>query len=398
MRPENDSAGGSEQPFSWNRRKAALGVVLALLLAGGAFAGIGELARFGTLEHSVSRANKLWLPVCLLGQLLAYLGYILAYRDAAQASGGPRFSFRTTTKVVVFGMGAAVLAASVGGLAVDYWALRRTGTKRYVATRRVLAVGTIEWTVLALYAVSAAVTILLTGQRAPLGMVLGWLVAVPVCVTGALWLSSPPRVGRLLRHRVEQPARSTSRFSRGLRSLTRSLRSGLANSIAGVLLVRHILSHPVRYRGGAIGYPIYWAGDMLTLYAAIRAFGGTVGIAPLILAYASGFVISSLPLPAGGAGGVEATMALALHGVGVALAPALLAVFLYRIITFWLPIIPALILIPSVRRLNWTLRSVPHTAPDSDEGFSFRAAGCDSRPNSAVRTSRPTASGVPRGP
>ncbi len=364
----------NREPLSLDKRRAVIAVILAVMLAGGAFTAIGQLAHFGKISSAIAHAEKLWLPACLFGQLLAYLGYMLAYHDVARADGGPRFSFTDTARIVVFGAGAAVFAASVGGLAVDYWALRRTGTKPRVATRRVLAVGTLEWVVLSIYAWIAAVLVLATGQRAPLAMTLAWLTVIPACVLGARWFTAPSRVHRFID--LPPPGSEASRPRRGPRRalgwVAREARISLANGIAGVVLVRHLLSHPLRYRGGAIGYPVYWAGDMLTLYASVRAFGGHVDPIGLILAYATGIVISSLPLPAGGAGGVEAAIAFALHGVGIALAPALVAVFLYRIVTFWLPILPALALIPSLRRLHDRLPQVPHTDPDRDERLSFR--------------------------
>lgn len=358
--------------ISLDTRKTVLGLILAALLAGAAFTVLGQVTHFGRLQRAVSRADKAWVPAVVLGQLLAYLGYTLAYRDAARASGGPRFGFVTTARIVVFGAGAAVLGASVGGLAVDYWALRRTGTKRRVAARRVLAVGTLEWTVLSMYALTAAALVLVTGARAPLAMTAGWLILIPVCVAGAAWFSAPARVHRFI-DLPRRPAQDrTGRAARAWRYTERKLRAGLANGIAGVVLVRHLISHPLRYWGAAVGYPIYWAGDMLTLYAAVHAFGIAANPASLTLAYATGIVISSLPLPAGGAGGVEATIALALVGTGIPLAPALLGVFVYRIVTFWLPILPALALIPSMRRLHDSLPSVAHTRRDRDERVSFR--------------------------
>ena len=53
-----------------------------------------------------------------------------------------------------------------------------------------------------------------------------------------------------------------------------------------------------------------------------------------------------------------AVIAFTLHTVGVPLAPALLASFLYRIFAFWLPIVPALLLLPQVPRLNEELGEV----------------------------------------
>ena len=52
------------------------------------------------------------------------------------------------------------------------------------------------------------------------------------------------------------------------------------------------------------------------------------------------------------AGIVETLLPLSLSWLGIALAPALLAVFAYRLINLWLPIIPALAGLPSLRRLE----------------------------------------------
>jgi uncharacterized membrane protein YbhN (UPF0104 family) len=86
-------------------------------------------------------------------------------------------------------------------------------------------------------------------------------------------------------------------------------------------------------------------------------------------------VISALPLPAGGAGGIEATITVSLHAIGIPLASAVLAVLVFRVITFWLPIVPALVLLPAIRRLHDKLPAVPHSERDRDERLSFRPAG-----------------------
>jgi uncharacterized protein (TIRG00374 family) len=116
--------------------------------------------------------------------------------------------------------------------------------------------------------------------------------------------------------------------------------------------------HSRRHFHSLIGFFVYWGGDILTLYAALRAFGVHVGLVPLVLAYTTAYVVTSLPLPAGGAGGVEAGLAFSLHAVGVPLAPALLATLVYRVFTLWLPIVPALALLPQLRRLAEELPGV----------------------------------------
>jgi Lysylphosphatidylglycerol synthase TM region len=130
-------------------------------------------------------------------------------------------------------------------------------------------------------------------------------------------------------------------------------------------VVRAIVRRPADYPAGVLGFPLYWAGDVLTLYAALRAFDVSVDPLALVLAYASGYVISALPLPAGGAGATEATLASAVRLVGVPFAPAVLAAVLYRVFSFWLPIIPALLFVPLGRGLAQDLTRTPLQRSDA---------------------------------
>jgi len=52
---------------------------------------------------------------------------------------------------------------------------------------------------------------------------------------------------------------------------------------------------------------------LLTLYAALRAFTQSgIVLAALVLAFATGYVATALPLPGGGSGGIEAALVLAM--------------------------------------------------------------------------------------
>jgi uncharacterized protein (TIRG00374 family) len=88
------------------------------------------------------------------------------------------------------------------------------------------------------------------------------------------------------------------------------------------------------------------------MWSALMAFNVHLALAPLVLAYTTAYVVTSLPLPAGGSGGVEAGLAFTLTAVGVPLAPALLATLVYRFYTLWLPILIAAIFLPQVPKLN----------------------------------------------
>jgi uncharacterized membrane protein YbhN (UPF0104 family) len=75
-------------------------------------------------------------------------------------------------------------------------------------------------------------------------------------------------------------------------------------------------------------------------------------VAQLVVGYSTGYAVTRRALPLGGAGVVEALLPYALGWLAIALAPALLAVFAYRVINLWLPIIPALAGLPTLRRLE----------------------------------------------
>lgn len=354
------SGSGGEAPFGISRRRFLVSIAVAALLVAGAAGLIGQIADLGKLTKAASQAQLVWLPVCLAGELLAYLGYVLAYRDVARVGGGPRLSLWTATRVVVLGFGAFAVGSGAGGLAADFWALHRASDRPHQSVRRVLGMNTLEWAVLGTFACAAAALKLAgVGSSAPTGMTIGWIVVVPACVVLAIWFTQP---GRVERFSGLGPSEERPRWSQGRRWprwLWGRLRNGFADAIGGVVVVRAILRRPHRYPAGVIGFPIYWAGDILTFYAALRAFGVSIGVTALVLAYATGYVITSLPLPAGGAGATEATLASALRLVGVPFGPAVLAAVLYRVFAFWLPIIPALAFLPLAKGLSDDLARTP---------------------------------------
>jgi uncharacterized membrane protein YbhN (UPF0104 family) len=285
----------------------------------------------------------------VLGELLAYAGYILAYRDFARVDGGPALSMWTVTRVVVIGFGAFVFGSAPGGLAVDYWALERATGRRHESVRRVLGLNTLEWAVLGVFACIAAIVVLAgRADDVAMPMAVAWLVVVPVCIGLGVWFTQPGRAERFASIRkVDVPAAPRRRdLRRRARRLAALVRVGLADAFGGILVMRALLRCPRRYPAGVLGFGVYWLGDLIALAAALRAFGMHIGPAHLVLAYTSAYIITALPLPVGGAGTTEATLAWTLNLVGVPFAPGLLAAAVYRAFAFWLPIVPALAFVP----------------------------------------------------
>jgi uncharacterized membrane protein YbhN (UPF0104 family) len=315
-------------------KRLLLAIAFAAAAVGGVVLLVGKVTSYGRLSESLSGATWSWLAVSGLGLAVAYSGYVLGYRALARVDDGPRLGYRTAARVVATSIGAFAVS-SAGGPAIEYWSLHRAGASRNDAITRVIALNALKFFVLSAAAAIASLFVLAgAGSGISPAYTLPWLVGVPVLSLLAVWLSA------------RRPTR----------------RAGLRNAIGALAYVRHLLGRPRAHAGGVVAFPLYWAGQVLALYGGVRAFGGAPGPAGIVLAFSVGYVATALPLPAGGSGGVEASMSYALSAVGVALAPALLGVVAYRVVTFWLPLLPVVAILPSVRRLDRELLSVRERA------------------------------------
>jgi uncharacterized protein (TIRG00374 family) len=79
---------------------------------------------------------------------------------------------------------------------------------------------------------------------------------------------------------------------------------------------------------------------VISLEASILAFGGSVAIATVVVVFLTGNALgSAVPTP-GGLGAVEGALTLGLTLAGMKAGVATSAVLLYRLETFWLPVLP----------------------------------------------------------
>lgn len=324
--------------LGWLDDKPLAVVLVAAAATVGVTFALGSSAGWPHVLHILYRPHSwAWLTVCAVGEIVAYAGYVLTLRDIARVDDGPELDLVVSTKVVVGGFGVFAATRGSGGFAVDYWAFRQAGASKREAFSRVLALGFLEYIVLSVVALIASVLLYWRFDgHASDGVTLPALLIVP-CVALGLWLTSPRRVGRLSR------ARRQSGW----------LRTRFANAVRGMKNVRVLLTSPREHGLGAVGMALYWAGDIVCLWAALQVVGGRhLTFSALILAYSGGYVLTRRSLPAGGAGLVEIALTLALVGMGLRFAPALIGVVIYRLFNFWLPIVPALLLIPTLRELR----------------------------------------------
>lgn len=307
-------------------RRAAIAVVGALLVAVGVGALIARAAGFTRVRDAIVEADSSWFLVCFFAEVAAFAAYAVVVREAFEWRSGPRVRYGLSVHVTLASLGATrvVAAAGAGGLAVMYWCFRRGGFPTREALVRVLGLNTLVYLVFGVGAwVAALLATLGVGGHAPLALTLPWLVAVPFCILAARYVTEPERVSGF--------------------DLTRGniVRRGLAYAIAGARRVREVFPHRVGRRS-LVGAAVYWAGDIVCLWAALHSVGVSLPFSELVLAYATGYVAMVLPLPFAGVGGVDAAMTFALTAVGVSLAPALVGVAVYRLFGFWIPTIPAL--------------------------------------------------------
>jgi uncharacterized membrane protein YbhN (UPF0104 family) len=323
-------------------RRAALGVVAAVLLVAGVGLLLARAAGFSEVRNAVEQADSTWFAVCLAAQAVALTGYAEVFRGAFAWRGGPDPGFRLSAHVMLASIGATRVfaAGGVGAIAATYWCFRRARFAAEEALVRVLGFNTLFYVTFAIGAWTAALLVA-TGLwgHAPLGFTLPWLVLLPASVAAALVVTQPGRVERLTRAGGSVARRA------------------LAYAVAGTAWVREVLPDP-QGRRMLLATALYWGGNVACLWASLHSVGETLPLPELLLAFAAGHAATILPLPLGGVGGVDAAMTYALTVVGVPLALALVAVGVYRLFAFWAPTLPAIAALFLVRRAGSRLAAL----------------------------------------
>jgi uncharacterized membrane protein YbhN (UPF0104 family) len=317
--------------------------IIAVLATGAAVLLIGRVAHFATLSRRLGQASAGWLVVCALGELIGYAGQVFSYQAVARVSGGPRLKTLLALRVIGLSFGAFSVASSVGSLSVDFWALREAGEPAAHASARIIAVETLRWAVLGLAACVASVVVLVGSYRHPPWTVpVIWLGVVVTCFAAGIWISAPRR---------------RDRFVEGSGGW---VRRGLGVAVRALAYLRElVLSEPWSVKRAALaGATALWVGDLTCAWAALHAFGVSLPLAPLLLGYGLGFVSNALPLPAGGAGGVDAALTAGFVLAGAPVSAALLGALAFRVFNFWLPAAAALLSALTARGVRARLREV----------------------------------------
>jgi uncharacterized membrane protein YbhN (UPF0104 family) len=316
------------------RRRGPLGLVLAhhreheahhvvmLMVVAGALSLIATIfvagaAGYQNVASHIRHANPYWFAFAIVGAVVGHVGYTFAYREVAHVGRGVRLGALRAAAIVAAGFG---MFTPRGGFAVDIEALEDLGVAPEEARIRVLGLGSLEYAVLSAGALVCAILLLLDHYPAERAVTLSWAIGVPVGTVLALiavryrkWICRG-RIGRLL-----------------------------GPPLDAIAIVGQIVASPRRHGAAAFtGMAVYWAGEVFVLWVCLAVFTRhTPSVLAVVVGYATGYALTRRTLPLAGAGAVEALMPFALTWVGFGLAPAVLAVFTYRIFNLWLPLGPA---------------------------------------------------------
>jgi len=314
--------------FIWPAHRLVILVCVAAMLAAGALIGLAWTVGIQKTLTRLVHPHWQWLVAAVGGEILAYVGYTVAYREVARADHGAELEVPKAAALVAAGFGVFVHG---GGFALDRTALRRAGLSKTEARRRVLGLGMLEYAVLAPATLAAAIVVVVWHPTISASLTLPWIIGPPI---GAVLAGIALR----FKNRIRRWPLIGKPLEHGLDALE---------------LVLLFARTPFRHGLAFLGALIYWTGDIFCLWATLQAFSAQPPpVAQLVVGYATGYALSRRALPLGGAGVVEILLPYSLGWLKIALLPALLAVFAYRLINLWLPMIPALAGLPTLRRLE----------------------------------------------
>jgi hypothetical protein len=305
---------------------ALLLVMLALQLAAGI--GLAFVAGFGAVRAALGDVTWPWLGVLVAALAASLLGYRQAYRGALLDQPGWFLSERRTWSVVLAGFGGFV---AHGATQVDVAAVRAAGGDARQAAVRSSALGGLEYGVLALGGCGSAIAVLVLGLAKPTpDFTLPWAV---IPVPGFL-------VGFWVAHRYADRLASKPGW-----------RARLAVFLDSIRVVRGLFGRPFRRPAAVLGMALFWAGDGVAAWAGLAMFGTTMSAAPFIVGFATGLVFTRRTGPLAGAGIVAVVLPVTLWHSGAPLAVAVPGIFVYHLLTLWLPLPASLLTWPTLRQM-----------------------------------------------
>jgi len=275
---------------------------------------IHQLSDVSLLAERIRGADWRWLPAIVAMSVLSYVAATMSAIGSVpdQLPPWPTFVAQSAASFVNW-----VTPAKVGGLALGARFMERRG-------------------------VHAAVAVTGAGINAAAGAVMhAALLGIFVVAVGARGLDGvhppSPRTLLLVGLGILAVSGLVAAIPAGRRLVYQQVVPSLRRAVSGI---RELAGHPGKLALLFGGSALVTLSLALCLAYCIEAFGGGLTLPAIIAAYLVGAAIAQVAPTPGGIGAVEAALIAGLTAAGLDKETAVPAVFLFRLITFWLPILP----------------------------------------------------------
>lgn len=303
------------------RPAALLLVVVAALTA---LVIVPQVTQISEILNSLREAHWAWLAGAVLASAATYPMAAMQLAGASRARLPAASTIAAQAAAAVPGV---VAPGAIGGAGLNVRYLERSGLSRAEALAAVTLANTAAFAV----HVAALVTIggIVTGigvaavPAPPRWALLAAVIAVAALAGAVFWA----RLGRRL------PGR---RLAGEVRELAGGLLAALRRPRQAILLL-----------GGSAGVT---AGYVLALWCSLHAFGAPLSPLRAAAAYLAGAAAGAVSPTPGGLGAVDAALTGGLIRLGVPGATAVLGVVAFRLVTYWLPVLPGAVALRSLRR------------------------------------------------
>ena len=289
--------------------------LLAIAAAAGAFYYLlPQLAQVGSSWRAVQSADWAWLPLVIALSAVTYLASAIALMGAVLP---PIRFWPTVLAQAASSFVNRVSPANVGGMALNARFLQKSGVETGAG---VAAVGVNSVAGAIVHLVLLVAFFAWSGQglarafKLPSTSKLLLILAIVLAIVGIVLATRPGR-----------------RFAVG------KLIPGLKSAAASLSRVAQKPGKMIMLFGGSVLITLAYIG---ALAASIQAFGGGPGVILIGAVYMGAAAIAAAAPSPGGLGAIEAALVAGLTGVGMQAGPAVSAVLLYRLATYWLPVAP----------------------------------------------------------
>jgi uncharacterized protein (TIRG00374 family) len=340
----------------FTRRRIVQTLVIVLLLLVAIYFLFPKLVGLKSAINKIGDGDPKWIGIAVGFNVCAYLGFVTLFKGVVGGDVLP-LKWVESYEITMAGLAAALLfsAGGAGGVALNYWALRRAGMGARRAACRMVAFLVLLYTVY----VSAVIifgVLLRTGVLsgdAPLALtVIPAVIAGFVIVIGLAITLIPGDLQRRL-----EGMRSSGRLGR----LAHRLAPVPETAARGVRTAIDIVRDPGQgwvAIAGAIGY---WAANVGILWASFKAYGVQVPLGVVVQGFFVGLAANLFPFAPAGVGAVDAGMIGAFVLFGLPSDSVFAAVLTYRLNAFWLPIPFGVVAFFQLRRTvaRWAVEGKP---------------------------------------